>query len=158
MSLPVFAVERFDDERFGPLIKTSNVDIDAIGIGARDVKTFDAALTAEQMLGDAGVERVSLQTLGSRYQPERRFGYDEVKKSRLPAHRTVAVVCGDRRRGLDLKAHTTAVTPARVANFGQLAFPRAAYLPFCKRSNRSPIPGWRSGCPLSSCNRFCSET
>ena len=56
---PILAIEGFDRHFIHrPGIKTTNVDIDAIGIAARNIKAFDAANFAEQMFRDTSVEGV----------------------------------------------------------------------------------------------------
>jgi hypothetical protein len=62
--LPVAAVEVPDldlPDRGG--VETARIHADAVGIGARNVKAFDAALRAEMVLCDAGVEAVGGQGL-----------------------------------------------------------------------------------------------
>ena len=46
------------------LVEAARVDVDAIGIAARDVETLHAADTAEAMPGDAGVEGVFGEIIG----------------------------------------------------------------------------------------------
>ena len=59
---PILPVEECHVDLFdGAGIEAARVDAIAVGIGPRDVKRFDAAYPAKQMLGHAGVEAVSRQ-------------------------------------------------------------------------------------------------
>lgn len=59
--LPIPPVELFGGQFFRLRLQAANVDIDAVGIGARDVERFHAAGFAKPVLRDASVEGVSRQ-------------------------------------------------------------------------------------------------
>lgn len=60
MLLPMLTVEFCDADFLDRTrIKATNVDAVAIRVGTWNIKRFNAADIAEQMLGDARVERIS---------------------------------------------------------------------------------------------------
>lgn len=60
---PVFPVKVVDSDFGRWLIKAANIDIDAVGVGAWDIKRFDAAGCTKVVLCDAGIECISCEAI-----------------------------------------------------------------------------------------------
>ena len=115
MLLPVPAVERRHVDapnRAG--FKASGIDAVAVRIGARDVKGFDAANRAKQVLRGAGVERIGGEKLRAAQQFEARFGDNEMKVAAFAADRAVALSRLDLGGRFDFELHPAAMTPAEM--------------------------------------------
>ena len=63
MLFPVLAIEGFDDDFLGLWFQATDVDVNAVGIGARDIKWLDAAGLAKGVFGHTGVKGVGRQIL-----------------------------------------------------------------------------------------------
>src|SRR5208282_2036926 len=89
--LPVATVEMFvlEPAQIHPL-EASRIDVDAVGIGARNVERCDAAIRAEEMLRDFRVESVGRDVVRRCDQPERGALNDPVDVALLRANRAVA--------------------------------------------------------------------
>src|SRR4029077_19158495 len=90
----------------------TDVDVDLIRIGARNVDRMDAAGGAEGMARRAGVEPVSGQRILAADEFERVGRDDEMQKAFLAAHRTIAF--GHARK---IAGHAKAHAPAMTASF-----------------------------------------
>src|ERR1017187_2683252 len=115
--LPVAAVEMFVLEPAQVhTLEASHIDVDAVGIGARNIERCNAAIRAEEMLGDFRVEGVGHDVIGRCDQPERGPLNDPVEVALLRANRAVAF-----RDALELALHFEAdastVASAAVGSF-----------------------------------------
>lgn len=81
MVFPVATIKRNDPHGGWLFDKASHVDIDTVGIRARDIKRLDAAHATERMLRDAGIEGVGREMVSPTNQLKRRPRYDQVKKA-----------------------------------------------------------------------------
>src|ERR1019366_3749211 len=81
-------------------LEASRIDVDTVGIGARNIERCDAAIRAEEMLRDFRVEGVGRDVIGRRDQPERGPLNDPVEVALLRANRAVAL-----RYALELALH-----------------------------------------------------
>ena len=59
--------------------EAADIDTDAIRVGARDVERFDAAVGAETVPGDAGIEGVGGEVILSLQEVEAGGGHDQVE-------------------------------------------------------------------------------
>ncbi len=111
---PMTAVETTDGQRsdIDP-VETAHVDINLIGVGARNVKRMNAAGGAKRVLGDAGIKPVCGQRLFAAQKFERLRRHDEMQKSFFGADRTIAFGHARQIRG-HTKAHASAMAPAFV--------------------------------------------
>jgi len=113
MQLPVLTVEFCNSDFLDRTrIETSHVDAVAIGVGTRNVKRFNAADIAEQMLRNTGVECVSGQILFASEQSELRLGNDEMQITALAADRAVTFGRVDLGGREDFESNTPAMTAA----------------------------------------------
>lgn len=93
MLFPVPAIKvLFDYPHSRRQFKATQVDAEAIGIGARYVVRFDAASGTKQVLRRATVEAVFPQILLAPEQTKMRCGNDEMHKSEHAAYRAVAML------------------------------------------------------------------
>ena len=87
MILPMLAVEsgnrNFPDRR---IVQTAYVDTVTIGVGSRNVKRFNAAYFAKQVLGNARIECVARKIFSALQQDKSGFRNDEVKIAGPAAH------------------------------------------------------------------------
>ena len=123
MIFPVATVEvRNSNFGNGFRIQTANIDADPVRVRARDVKGFDAAVDAETVLRDPGVEGVGGEILLALEEAEPAGGDDQVEVGGLGADRTVTELGIELGGGIDLETNPTAVTTAGVSrefrNFG----------------------------------------
>ena len=95
-------------------IEAAHVDVNPVGIGARNIETLDSAMTAEAMLRGAGIERVLGQRIGTAEQAKPMRRHDQVQEAAHPADRTIAIKRDDRRRRIDFKTDATAMATAVV--------------------------------------------
>ena len=111
--LPIAAIEsvRLESGEIDA-VEATDVDIDLIRIGARNVERMDAAGGAEGMARRAGVEPVSGQRILAADEFERVGRDDEMQKAFLAAHRTIAF--GHARK---IAGHAKAHAPAMTASF-----------------------------------------
>ena len=77
-------------------VEAADVDVDAVGIGARDVEGFHPAGFAKGVLRDAGVEGVAGEIVVAGEQTELRLRHDEMQEAGLGTDRAVAVLRDDR--------------------------------------------------------------
>src|SRR5208282_2016779 len=142
--LPVASVEMFVLEPAQVhTLEASRIDVDAVGIGARNVERCDAAIRAEEMFRDFRVEGVGRDVIGRCEQPERGPLNDPVEVALLRANRAVAF-----RDALELASHFEAdastMASATVGSF--------VYFFSHERSFNAALaarkPGWRTklGC------------
>ena len=94
--------------------EAADIDADSVGIGARNIEGFDAAVGAESVPGDPGVEGVGGEILLALDEAEPAGGNDQVEVGGHRADRTVAdldlELCGR----VHLETHSTAVAAAGV--------------------------------------------
>src|SRR6185437_5846286 len=109
---PVPSVETLDLEP-GEIdsVETSRVDVDLVRVGARNIERRDAAIGAEMMLRDAGVERIGREIFRRRQQLEVFPRHDPMKISLLRADRAVAFADAFR-TALDFESDPPAVASA----------------------------------------------
>ncbi len=89
--LPVPAVERVRlDRREIDALEAADVDVDLIGVGARDVEGVDAACGAERVLRRAGVKPIGRQRIGAAEKLEGVARHDQMQEALLGADRAVA--------------------------------------------------------------------
>src|SRR5208282_3135339 len=89
--LPVLAIKQKRlDRREIDTVEAADVDVDLIGIGARDVEGVDAAGRAESMLCRAGVEPIGRQRIGAAEKLKGLARHDQMQKTLLGADRAVA--------------------------------------------------------------------
>src|ERR1019366_4330139 len=81
-------------------LEASHIDVDTVGIGARNIERCDPAIRAEEMLRDFRVEGVGRDVIGRCDQPERGPLNDPVEVALLRANRAVAF-----RDALELALH-----------------------------------------------------
>ena len=112
---PIFPIERENSHRLdGGSVQAPHVDAEAIRIGARHVIRFAAAIFAEVVLGNAGVERIGSQRVCALNQAKCGRRNNQMKKPRALAHRTVAFMRLDIFRGGDLDDDGPAMTATGV--------------------------------------------
>jgi hypothetical protein len=115
MVLPIFSIKGSYGDPFDPIgLQAPHVDAVAVGIGSRNVKRFDAAHPAKEVLGYARVECVTYQRLRARNESESGFWHDEMKKAALSTYRAIALNGLYGGGSLDLKPHAAAMAPAFV--------------------------------------------
>src|SRR5215470_6427302 len=115
MFLPMLAVESGDrnflDRRN---LQAAHVDTVAVRIRSRNIKRFDAAHPAKQVLGDPRVKRIRRETFRPLKQNKPRFGNDEMKIAGPAANRAVAFRGLDFLRGFDFELHATTMATPRM--------------------------------------------
>ncbi len=76
---PVLAIEQCDLDRAEiDIVEASYIDVDLIWVRPGHIKRMDAAMQAECMLGDAGIELVGRQRVRTIQQLELLRLYDQV--------------------------------------------------------------------------------
>src|SRR5581483_7522264 len=130
---PIPTIERdYRQRRQIDPFDAAHIDVDLIGMGARRIKSMDAAGAAEGVVGGAGVEAVGDQRLGALEQAEFLRLHDQVQETFLAADGAVAV--GHLRDvGGHFKPHRPAMTTARPGPFHQVS--------------RMPLGSWFLGGP-----------
>ena len=114
---PVLAVEGFDGQSGDRArVQAADIDVDAVGIRARNIETLDPAHFAETMLGDAGVEGVLGQIVMAGDQPKPRRRHDQMPEAAHPAQRAIAFLHGEHRRRVDLENNAAAMTAAAMGD------------------------------------------
>lgn len=111
--LPVRAVKRRYLQRqdsFG--LQAVSIDADASWVGARYIERFNAAMPAEIVLRNVGVECVSLQVIFAGNETKSLLWHHQVQVARLAANAAITLVCLNISRRVDFETHTTTVTPA----------------------------------------------
>src|SRR5208282_2678926 len=159
--LPVASVEMFVLEPAQVhTFEASRIDVDAFGIGARNIKRCNAAIRAEEMLCDFRVEGVGRDIIGRREQPERGPRNDPVEVALLRANRAVAF-----RDAIELAPHLEAPT-STMASAAHCSFawffsherffnaPLAARKPGRQRNHEIGMPPTRFGTPRFAGLRF----
>src|SRR5262249_8179650 len=90
------------------VVQTADVDVDLIRIGARYVKSMDAAGRAERVLGGTGVELIRRQCIRAARELELLRPYNQMQKALLGADRAIAL--GHARKvGGDAETHASAM-------------------------------------------------
>ena len=127
-----------------PRFDAAHVDVDAIGIRARHVETFDAAMTAEKVFRGAGVERVFGQIISPDDEAETRRRDDQVQESTHAADRAVAVERLDPRWRVDFEMHRAAVTTATMCDQSLRHVDSRELRQFSRIATREETPADRS--------------
>src|ERR1700749_2084063 len=113
MRFPILAVERTRHERRRvDAGEAAHVDVDLVGVRARDVKGVNAAVTTEGVFGDARIEAVRRELVAPGMKLERAALDDQVQKALLFADRAVAHHAAG-----ELAAHRETHAPAVAAAF-----------------------------------------
>ena len=113
MFFPMSTVERSNlDVSNRPRFQTAYVYAVTVGMGPRHIKRLDAANLAEEVSGDAGIERVTRKRLLSTDQSKPIFGHDQMQKTALATDRAVTFDRFNIGGRLHLELHTAAVAPA----------------------------------------------
>src|ERR1700722_16792520 len=108
----MLSVERMRlDCRDIDLVETADVDVDLVGIGARNIEGVDAAGRAECVLGRAGIEAIGGQRVRPAGELELLRRDDQTQKGLFVADRAVAY--GDARQvGRHAEPHAPAMAAA----------------------------------------------
>ena len=120
MLFPVLPIELLDDDLARRRFQTTDVYRIAIGIGTRDIESLYPADLAEQMPGDARIERVGGKFRLTPKQLESSARYDQMQVARFGANGAVALRALDLLRRFNLEGDGSAVALARV---GHCLFP-----------------------------------
>src|SRR5262249_60291055 len=108
---PMTAVELSDGERSDiHIFQASHIDVDLIGIRARNVKWMDAAAGAKRVLCNAGIEAIGRQRILAADELERILRHDEMQKTLFAADRAVAL-----RHPRQIRGHAKAHAPTMAA-------------------------------------------
>ena len=94
--------------------EATDIDADSVWIGARNIEGFDAAVGAESVPGDPGVEGVGGEILLALDEAEPAGGNDQVEVGGHRADRTVAELDFELCGRIDFESNPTAVTAAGV--------------------------------------------
>ena len=111
---PVTAIEGCDDDVARLRFKAPHVDGDTVGIGSGNIERLDPARLAEQVPGDAGIERVRGELPFSLQQRESGLRNDQMQVARFPANGAVALRALDAFRRFNLENDGSAVALSRV--------------------------------------------
>lgn len=95
-----------------PVIKAVKIHAPAVRVGSRLVKTFHAALLAEQMLGRASTKPVGSERIRALLQYKILMRNNQVNKPGAAAHRTIAFEQFDHLRADKTESHRTAMAAA----------------------------------------------
>jgi hypothetical protein len=114
MVFPVSAVKRFDRQFPGLRLQTSDIDIEAVRIGSRDIESFNAARLTKPVLRHAGIERIRRKVVFAVQQRESGTWHNQMEITRFGADRTVALDTRDSLRRFDPESNRSAMTTAVV--------------------------------------------
>ena len=113
--LPVFAVERGGIEGSEVhTIETSDIHIDFVRIGSRNIEGVYPAYAAEMMLRNLRVEFVRGEILSAGHEVEICRRHDQVNEALLYADRAAAEACG-RQIPMNYESNSTAVTASFIS-------------------------------------------
>jgi hypothetical protein len=76
---------------------------------ARDIEGLDSTVSTEEMLRNAGIERVANEVIFAPQQSKGIPGHQQMQKTRTAANTAIAVVGADSRRRIDFESNPTAV-------------------------------------------------
>ena len=117
MCFPIAAVEICNsNDGNGFRLETADIDADTVGVGARNVKGFDAAVGAETVLGDTGVEGVGGEVLFPLEEAEPVGRHDQVEVGGHRTDRAIAESYLELSGSINLEANATAVAPTTVGH------------------------------------------
>src|SRR6516165_6108971 len=143
------AVKVTDAERSDiHIVQATDIDVDLIGIRARNVKWMNTAGGAKRVLRNAGIEAIGRQCILAGDELERIRRHDEMQKAFFAADRAVALRHPRQIRG-DAEAHTATMAAAFIAmRHYSSSTPNN---PNCAGSRAgSGRSRWRNACPVIS--------
>ncbi len=113
------------DDFDGLRIETVHVYAEPVGMRARHIERFDAAVSAEIMLGNPGIKRVGRNRVVTLQQAEVTSGNKQMQESTHTTNAAIASGCLNRSRRVDLESDSTAMTTAIVRGHADSFFQTA---------------------------------